>query len=689
MNIAKKRMFTIKKISFMAILISLSVVFILIFTRFIPIGSIPSLKIGLGGLPIKTTGYLFGPIIGMITGLITDLISFAISPTFIHYWYILAFILTGIIPGLISFIMFRKWKKEEVITKLFESKKNYLNFIITIVILTSIIIGMTIFILHQPSSNFGDGFIKNKFVFLGIAIAGVSTMLIAVLIFWFVFKPKTINNILPIIAFSAILEICVLPLLALGDISTFNLKKSFVTILTAHLLISPIRIWVNTGLVYFAQSVIWPFIKNKNRQKWKNASQKELNKEINMGYLKNKKINIYVCGPTLYDSPHIGNMRPIITYDIYALALKELGYKVNFIHNITDIDDKIIKKSIEKNITELEISNFYLKEYIQLLKNANITTIKKMPNVANNIKGIAKYISSLKKMGIAYESNGSVYFDTSKVDSYGTLSGRKNKINLIEEINYDKKNQSDFALWKKTNIGIKFNSPFGDGRPGWHTECSYFIKKEFGKNGVHIHGGGVDLKFPHHENENAQHKSLFNKEISKKFFWTGHLSLENTKMSKSKSNVILAKDIKNMDLLRLLFLNSNPTGPINFNSNSLTQIQDELGKMKKLFAKTQLFNLKIKDEIILRELFLNISKFNFSEVKKMINFFIKDFNKNPNNLTASTLFYSIKGMGFKFTKKLVSKKDIVKYNKWKKMIEKKMYEEADRIRQELKWTNLM
>ena len=246
-----------------------------------------------------------------------------------------------------------------------------------------------------------------------------------------------------------------------------------------------------------------------------------------------KNISLYVCGPTVYNSPHIGNMRPIIIFDIFN-RVASLSSKVTFVHNITDVDDKIINRSIELGLTEKEVSEKYEKEYMKLLSSLNILKPTYMPRVTEHIDGMIDFISVLINKGFAYENNGSVYFEISKLSSYGKQSGI-NLEKLIKITNSEnKKNPKDFSLWKKTKIGIKWSSPWGDGRPGWHTECAYFVQKIFGNNGIDIHGGGIDLKFPHHINEIAQYESYTNSKMSKVWFYVGHLTIDLIKMSKSK-----------------------------------------------------------------------------------------------------------------------------------------------------------
>ncbi|NQX83520.1 MAG: cysteine--tRNA ligase [Mycoplasmataceae bacterium] len=300
-----------------------------------------------------------------------------------------------------------------------------------------------------------------------------------------------------------------------------------------------------------------------------------------------KNISLYVCGPTVYNSPHIGNMRPIIIFDIFN-RVASLSSKVTFVHNITDVDDKIINRSIELGLTEKEVSEKYEKEYMKLLSSLNILKPTYMPRVTEHIDGMIDFISVLINKGFAYENNGSVYFEISKLSSYGKQSGI-NLEKLIKITNSEnKKNPKDFSLWKKTKIGIKWSSPWGDGRPGWHTECAYFVQKIFGNNGIDIHGGGIDLKFPHHINEIAQYESYTNSKMSKVWFYVGHLTIDLIKMSKSKKNFISAKDfIKEHggNTLRMIMISTNIQKPINLNDDVITNSKNIIFKIKNSLTK--------------------------------------------------------------------------------------------------------
>lgn len=296
----------------------------------------------------------------------------------------------------------------------------------------------------------------------------------------------------------------------------------------------------------------------------------------------NKNVKMYVCGPTVYNHVHIGNIRPIITFDVLNRLLLTLGYNVKFIHNITDIDDKIITKASQENKTESEISSYYCDQYMKILDELNIFKNNMIfPKVSENISEMEQYIKKILDNGYAYLSDGDVYFRTSKVLDYGIISNKNiDDLETGEKSidNNKKENEKDFVLWKKTNIGLNWETSFSKGRPGWHTECACLINKYF-KDQADIHGGGVDLKFPHHENENAQNIAINNLPISRIWMHVGHLNVDNQKMAKSLNNFILAKDMLNdfdSNAIRWFFYQTNYTNPINYSVNNIKNAKDNI-----------------------------------------------------------------------------------------------------------------
>ena len=300
-----------------------------------------------------------------------------------------------------------------------------------------------------------------------------------------------------------------------------------------------------------------------------------------------KDINLYVCGPTVYDSPHIGNMRPVVIFDIFNRVASRKS-NINYVHNITDIDDKIINKSQELNVSEKDISNKYANEYYELLDLMNIVKPDHMPKVTQYMHEIIHFIKELIEDGLAYESNGSVYFSVNKWEKYGEKANLSLDQLEDKEKNSDKQNSKDFSLWKSTKTGVKFKSPWGEGRPGWHTECAFFIKKFFGNEGVTVHGGGIDLRFPHHVNEMAQYEANTGKELSKNWIYVGHINFDSKKMSKSLGNIFLAKDFIDKygtDILRMVLISKYYAKPIDLTDLVIKNAKNSLEKIKNSLKK--------------------------------------------------------------------------------------------------------
>ena len=363
----------------------------------------------------------------------------------------------------------------------------------------------------------------------------------------------------------------------------------------------------------------------------------------------------YLCGPTVYDYPHIGNLRPILTFDIMIRAQKYLGEKIFFVHNITDIDDKIINKAITNNVSEESIStNFYL-YYLEQLSNFNILKPDKMPKVTEELNQLFLYIQKLIDNGSAYKIGNNVYFDVQKYSlQYGIVSGQKLENLEFEESKITKKNKADFALWKDTKVGIKYDSPFGKGRPGWHTECAAFIDTYFKGKTIDIHGGGVDLIFPHHENENIQHYALYNQNIANKWIHFGTLNYKNQKMSKSIGNIIYPHDFLKQyyaDTYRLTLLMTNYSKPINM-TDELFQANNNL--IEKYLITWNQFQLstEFKTQKVNKELMKNIltliGSLDFANANKEI----FALSKDKNNLV--TFFEIMKVLGFLFPLKFLS-----------------------------------
>ena len=322
------------------------------------------------------------------------------------------------------------------------------------------------------------------------------------------------------------------------------------------------------------------------------TNQKEVFKPI-----KENEVTCYVCGPTVYNFVHIGNMRPVVTFDILRRLFIRLGNKVTFISNFTDIDDKIIKQAKEEGVSEKEIAEKYIEAFEQDRENIHSLKPDYQPRVTNTMKDIVDFIDQLVQKGFAYEVNGDVYFRVNKIKDYGTLSNMKID-DLVVGARIDenslKESPLDFTLWKKTEEGIKFDSPWSMGRPGWHSECVVMINKLVPGGHIDIHGGGFDLKFPHHENEIAQEEALHNHKIANYWMHNGFINVDNVKMSKSLGNVKRAVDLLKEyggNTVRFVLINSYYRTPVNFSDELLLSAKKEVEKIEQTWRNAMCLRL--------------------------------------------------------------------------------------------------
>ncbi|TYP47021.1 cysteine--tRNA ligase [Thermosediminibacter litoriperuensis] len=313
--------------------------------------------------------------------------------------------------------------------------------------------------------------------------------------------------------------------------------------------------------------------------------------------LNDNKVTIYACGPTVYDFFHVGNARVFITFDVVRNYLKYRGYEVKFVQNFTDIDDKMIKRANEEGVTVKELGDRFIEEYFKDADALNIKRADVHPRATEHIQDIIEFIKVLIEKGYAYEVEGDVYFAARKFPGYGKLSGQ----NLEEleagarvEPGEKKKDPVDFALWKAKKPGEpSWPSPWGEGRPGWHIECSVMAVKHLGET-IDIHGGGPDLIFPHHENEVAQSEAATGKPFARFFMHVGYLNINNEKMSKSLGNFFTVREIlKEYDpeVLRFFMLSSHYRSPINFSRELMEQSKSALERLyNALYAMEHLQN---------------------------------------------------------------------------------------------------
>ena len=352
--------------------------------------------------------------------------------------------------------------------------------------------------------------------------------------------------------------------------------------------------------------------------------------------VKENEVSMYVCGSTVYNDMHIGNSRPIVFFDVVNRFFQYVGYNVKMVSNFTDIDDKIIKKALSEGVEEHVISERYIKSITETYKLLNCLPHYENPKVTENMDNIIKFIKLLVDKGGAYVVDNDVYFDVTKDETYGELSGQTIE-NLISgsrvEENDKKRNSSDFNLWKETEVGKKWDSPWGCGRPGWHTECVVMINNIF--NGlIDIHGGGSDLKFPHHENEIAQSVVAFGDKLANYWMHNGRIDLNGEKMSKSIGNVIMAKELVQeigYGAYRMLILSVPYRQPLNYRDELLTQAKSDFDKIYKtklsLSRKLQIEKGIIKENI-------DITSENIKQIKEeFIEALSNDFN-TANAITA-------------------------------------------------------
>ena len=422
--------------------------------------------------------------------------------------------------------------------------------------------------------------------------------------------------------------------------------------------------------------------------------------------IQNKKVTMYVCGPTVYNYIHIGNARPMIVFDVLYRLMQHLGLDTTYISNFTDIDDKIIKKAMEENVTETEISEKYITEFKKDREALNVLAPTHQPKVTECIEDIINFIQDLVNKGIAYNVDGDVFFETSKIAQYGKLSN-KNVEDLIDGdnvVNSDKKkNASDFVLWKKTDVGVQWDSPWGKGRPGWHTECVVMINKIVDSK-LTIHGGGVDLKFPHHENEIAQSIAAFDHNLADIWMHNGHISIDGEKMSKSLGNFILVRDILDKisaNVLRLIILKSSYKAPINFSDELVQDAQTELAKVERAIKDASIFlqvnNIKIKEVNFLSKSIhisevteMLSSNLNTPNVVTAIFDFVKQLNAvvrskdvTKTNELLEALLISCSLLGIELKPTILDSEDITDLQKWDELKKLKDFDQADVLRNKL------
>ncbi|RND00174.1 cysteine--tRNA ligase [Lysinibacillus halotolerans] len=309
--------------------------------------------------------------------------------------------------------------------------------------------------------------------------------------------------------------------------------------------------------------------------------------------LEEGKVKMYVCGPTVYNFIHIGNARPVIVYDTVRRYFQYKGYDVKYVSNFTDVDDKIIKAANELGEDVFELTNRFINAYFEDITALGCHKADVHPRVTNHMDDIISFIGVLIEKGYAYESQGDVYYRTRKFDGYGKLSHQSIddlKVGARIEAGEKKEDPLDFALWKAAKPGeIKWESPWGEGRPGWHIECSVMAREHLGDT-IDIHAGGQDLTFPHHENEIAQSEAYTGKTFARYWMHNGYINIDNEKMSKSLGNFVLVNDIRQQidpQVLRFFMLSVHYRHPINFAQDLVESARSGLERLRTAYSNVQ------------------------------------------------------------------------------------------------------
>ncbi len=433
------------------------------------------------------------------------------------------------------------------------------------------------------------------------------------------------------------------------------------------------------------------------------------NKKEEFKPIEEGKVSIYICGPTVYNHAHIGNTRPMIVFDVLRRTFEYLGNDVTFVSNYTDVDDKIIKAAKEEGITEKELTDKYIKAYEDVRAGLNIEDPTYKPRVTETMPEIIDFIQALIDKGYAYEVDGDVYFRVTKVKEYGMLSGIKVE-DLIAGASDrtlsvdDKKKESttDFALWKKTDEGIQFDTPWSKGRPGWHTECVVMINKLFKDGKIDIHGGGQDLKFPHHENEIAQSMAYNGHPIANYWMHNQMINIDGEKMSKSLGNVLWAKDLIvefGCNVFKWLMLSTHYRNPLNLTVDVIAGVRKEVSKVENATKNASLYlqvnhvpahdykkeTVDAMVNALEDDLNTSLALTQILDQVKVLNQVMRVREKDNDVIATeyATLVKMGDVLGFLFEGTKLSEEDIALYEEWNAYKKEKNFDEADRVRKEL------
>ena len=416
--------------------------------------------------------------------------------------------------------------------------------------------------------------------------------------------------------------------------------------------------------------------------------------------IKEGEVKMYVCGPTVYSDIHIGNARPIVVFDTLRRVFEAIGYKVYYVSNYTDVDDKIIKAAKEKEISEVELTDEMIERVEAIRKLLNTEDLYKTPRVTETMEDIIEFIDELVMSGHAYVVDGDVFFRTSSIDDYGSLSNQ-----VLEDLqagarieeNDKKESPLDFVLWKKTEVGIKWPSRYSLGRPGWHTECVVMINKELGRN-IDIHGGGKDLRFPHHENERAQAKALYNTGLANYWMHNGMIDMEGVKMSKSLGNIMSAKDVLatyDPMVVRWLLLSAHYRADLNISDEVIKGCVTELNKvtsaLKQAHLKLALADVKTTNDKELYEGFLkemcddlntpNAYSVIFEAVKTLNSAIrVRDVDLDKVASLTGAIEKMLDVLGIRYERLVLTDVDREIYDEWTKAKTDKDFTKADELR---------
>ena len=433
------------------------------------------------------------------------------------------------------------------------------------------------------------------------------------------------------------------------------------------------------------------------------------NKKEEFKPIEEGKVSIYICGPTVYNHAHIGNTRPMIVFDVLRRTFEYLGNDVTFVSNYTDVDDKIIKAAKAEGITEKELTDKYIKAYEDVRAGLNIEDPTYKPRVTETMPEIIDFIQALIDKGYAYEVDGDVYFRVTKVKEYGMLSGIKVEDLIagasdrtLSEDDKKKESTTDYALWKKTDEGIQFDTPWSKGRPGWHTECVVMINKLFKDGKIDIHGGGQDLKFPHHENEIAQSMAYNGHPIANYWMHNQMINIDGEKMSKSLGNVLWAKDLivkLGCNVFKWLMLSTHYRNPLNLTVDVIAGVRKEVSKVENATKNASLYlqvnhvpahdyKKETVDAMVNSledDLNTSLALTQILDQVKVLNQVMRVREKDNDVIATeyATLVKMGDVLGFLFEGTKLSEDDISLYEECNAYKKEKNFDEADRVRKEL------